>query len=57
MTVPFVAMSVPLGAAMAIVAISGIGCALVATLLLPETAGRRLQSLEDLEEGEPALAE
>lgn len=57
MTVPFVAMSVPLGAAMAIVAISGIGCALVATLLLPETAGRQLQSLEDLEEGEPALAE
>ena len=57
MTVPFVAMSVSLGAAMAIVAISGIGCALVATLLLPETAGRQLQSLEDLEPKEPALAE
>lgn len=57
MTVPFVAMSIPLGAAMAVVAISGIGCALVATLLLPETAGRQLQSLEDLEEREPALAE
>lgn len=57
MTVPFVAMNASLGAAMAIVAIAGIGCALVATLLLPETAGRQLQSLEDLEPREPAVAE
>lgn len=57
MTVPFVAMSLPLGASMAIVGIAGIGCALIATLMLPETAGRALQSLEDLEPRERALAE
>ncbi len=57
MTVPFVAMTFPLGASMAIVGIAGIACALVATLLLPETAGRQLQSLEDLEPREQALAE
>lgn len=57
MAVPFVAMTFPLGASMAIVGIAGIGCALVATLLLPETAGRELQSLDDLEPEEHVLAE
>ncbi|HWK40969.1 MAG TPA: MFS transporter [Croceibacterium sp.] len=57
MTVPFVAGRVTLGAAMAIVAICGIGFALIATLMLPETAGRKLQSLEDMEEGEVKTGE
>jgi MFS family permease len=57
MTVPFVALTFPLGASMAIVGIGGVACALIATLLLPETAGRELQSLEDLEPGERAFAE
>src|SRR5690606_38967431 len=54
MTVPLVAATFPLGASMAMVAIVAIGCALVATLLLPETAGRELHSLDD--EGEQAAA-
>lgn len=48
MGVPFVALVFPLGASMATVAICGIVCALVATLLLPETAGRALHSLDDI---------
>ena len=48
MTVPLVATAVPLGVAMAIVAGCAIICALVATLMLPETAGRALQSLDDM---------
>lgn len=48
MTVPMVATSFPLGVAMAIIAGSAIACALVATLMLPETAGRALQSLDDM---------
>ncbi|MCW2381143.1 MULTISPECIES: MFS transporter [unclassified Sphingobium] len=47
MTVPLVAAIIPLGAAMAIVGMGGILCALIATLMLPETAGRALQSLDD----------
>ncbi|MXO67114.1 MFS transporter [Altererythrobacter endophyticus] len=49
MVVPIVALTFPLSASMAMVAICGIGCALVATLFLPETAGRALHSLADLE--------
>jgi MFS family permease len=61
MTVPFIAGRIPLGAAMAVVAICGIGCALIATLMLPETAGRQLQSLEDIgadkgKAGDPVVA-
>ena len=47
--VPLVAAFMPLSAAMATLGIAGILCALVATLLLPETAGRRLTSLHDPE--------
>jgi hypothetical protein len=38
---------------MATVSIVGIGLALIATFILPETAGRKLISLEDLEETPP----
>ena len=48
MTVPMVAVAFPLGVSMAIVAGCAIVCALVATLMLPETAGRALQSLDDM---------
>ena len=54
MVVPLVALTFPLSASMAMVAICGIACALVATMLLPETAGRQLHSLDDLDGGEPA---
>ncbi len=47
--VPLVATFMPLSAAMATLGIVGIGCALLPTLLLPETAGRALQSVEELE--------
>lgn len=61
MIVPIVALTFPLSASMAMVAICGIGIALFATLLLPETAGRELQSLDDLApggtKGEPQFAE
>ncbi len=49
MVVPIVALSFPLSMSMAMVAICGIACALVATLFLPETAGRELHSLDDFE--------
>lgn len=48
MVVPMVAVAFPLSASMAMVAICGIGIALFATLLLPETAGRELQSLDEM---------
>ena len=48
--VPFVANFMSLSAAMATLGIVGIICALLPTFLLPETAGRQLQSLEDLKE-------
>lgn len=49
MVVPVVALTFPLSASMAMVAICGIAVALLATLLLPETAGRALQSLDDFD--------
>ncbi|HEY6814129.1 MAG TPA: MFS transporter [Croceibacterium sp.] len=49
MAVPLLAGSVALSAAMATLAIAGVAFALLATLLLPETAGRALQSLSDIE--------
>jgi MFS family permease len=48
MLVPVVALTFPLGASMALVAGASICCALVATLLLPETAGKVLHSLDDI---------
>jgi MFS family permease len=47
--VPLLAHSMALSAAMATLGIIGILFALIATLLLPETVGRPLQSLHDLE--------
>ena len=46
--------ALPLSASMAIIAIFGMACAMLATLALPETAGRALHSLaeEDLSAGE-----
>jgi len=49
MAVPLVAQSMVLSAAMATMAIVGILLALLPTLLLPETAGRALLSVEDME--------
>ncbi|WP_293975306.1 MFS transporter [Sphingomonas sp.] len=54
MGVAIVARSLPLSAAMAIMAILSISCAIIATLFLPETAGRKLQNLDDLAEASPA---
>lgn len=51
MGVALLARSMPLSAAMAILAILAICCAIVATLFLPETAGRPLQTLDDLKGG------
>ncbi len=48
--VPLVATVMPLSAAMATLGIVGIALALIPTLLLPETAGRALLSIEDMEE-------
>lgn len=53
MGVPLLAATMPLSAAMATLAIVGIACAAVATLMLPETAGRRLPSLADLDGDAP----
>lgn len=47
--VALLARSIPLSAAMAVVAIGAICCAVVATLFLPETAGRALHGLDDLD--------
>jgi hypothetical protein len=48
--VPLVAQFMPLSAAMASLGIIGILCALIPTLLLPETVGRNLHSVEDGDE-------
>lgn len=53
MAVAFLAGTLPLSAAMAVIAIFGMGCAVVATLALPETAGRALQSLADADAPDP----
>ncbi len=53
MSVPLLARTIPLSAAMATLGIVGIVCALLPTLFLPETAGRALQSLGD-PDGDPA---
>lgn len=53
LAVPLVAGFMPLSAAMATMGIVGIAFALIPTLLLPETAGRALLSLDDME-GAPA---
>lgn len=50
MGVPLLATLMPISAAMATLGIVGILCALLPTLLLPETAGRALISLDDLDE-------
>lgn len=52
LVVPLVALTFPLSTAMAVVAICGIAIAMIATMFLPETAGRALQSLDDLDAGE-----
>jgi MFS family permease len=57
MLVPLVALTFPLSASMAMVAICGIACAMIATLMLPETAGRALQSLDDFDPKERALGQ
>jgi MFS family permease len=49
LAVPLVAGFMPLSAAMATMGIVGIAFALVPTLLLPETAGRSLLSLDEME--------
>lgn len=56
LAVPLVAATMPLSAAMATMAIIGIMLALLPTLLLPETAGRALLSVDDME-GKPAVME
>ena len=50
--IPLLAKQLPLSAAMASFAIGAIVIAVIATFLLPETAGRALQSLDELDEGE-----
>lgn len=50
LAVPLVAGLMPLSAAMATMGIVGVVVALLPTLLLPETAGRALLSLDDLED-------
>jgi predicted MFS family arabinose efflux permease len=52
--VPMLAGSISLSAAMAVFAIAAILIAIVTTFLLPETAGRQLQSLSDLGQPGPA---
>ena len=47
--VPLVAGFMPLSAAMATLGIVGIVLALIPTLILPETAGRALQSMDDID--------
>jgi MFS family permease len=47
--VPMLATVIPLSAAMASLGIVGIALALIPTLLLPETAGRALLSVDDME--------
>ncbi|MEG3146788.1 MFS transporter [Sphingomonas sp. RT2P30] len=52
--VSLLARTLPLSAAMAVLAILGMACAMLATLALPETAGRALHSLRDDEAPVPA---
>ena len=52
--VSLLARTLPLSAAMAVLAILGMACAMLATLALPETAGRALHSLRDDEASVPA---
>ena len=52
--VSLLARTLPLSAAMAVLAILGMACAMLATLALPETAGRALHSLRDDEPSVPA---
>ena len=47
MLVPLVALSTSLSAAMLVIAVIGVGILVIATLLLPETAGRELHDMED----------
>ncbi len=47
--VPLMANIMPLSAAMATLGIVGIACALIPTLILPETVGRALHSVDDLD--------
>src|SRR5690606_7027448 len=55
--VPIVALTMDLSAAMLLLGIGGIVFVVVATLLLPETAGRELQDLPDADsEAAPAVA-
>jgi MFS family permease len=50
MLVPVLATATPLSSAMAILGCSGIALVVIATMLLPETAGRELHGLDELEE-------
>lgn len=52
--VSLLARTLPLSAAMAVLAILGMACAMLATFALPETAGRALHSLRDDEASVPA---
>ncbi len=47
MLVPLVALSTTLSVAMLVIAVVGVGILMIATLLLPETAGRELHDMED----------
>ena len=47
MLVPLVALSTTLSLAMLVVAVSGVAILIVATLLLPETAGRELHDMDE----------
>jgi MFS family permease len=51
--VALVSKTLPLSVSMATLAILAMTCSIVATLLLPETAGRELHSLSDADAGEP----
>ena len=53
--VALLAAKIPLSAAMATVAIIGMACSIIATLALPETAGRALHSLGETEDTGDAL--
>jgi MFS family permease len=54
--VAFLAGTFPLSASMAGVAIAGMAMSILATLALPETVGRALQSLTDSADAEPSAA-
>lgn len=52
--VALLAKSLPLSAAMATLAIASMACSIIATLFLPETAGRDLHSLSEADPTDPA---